>query len=179
MGGLFNIRLPERKSTIGTSFEPLIAISFRDSLFLSILRESSATIIGINEGLCSCINKGSMYPGCENINRHRTHLFHPRLLRAVITAATGFWRKSGSRIPKLMFSKKKQQITRDGIIFKNTIGNDVNIFRPVTATPCCYATREPQTFAKKTFGRENVSRPIYSCSQSFVHSAYSISFHIP
>ena len=59
VGGLFNIRLPERKSTIGTSSKPLIAIRFRDSLFLSILRESSATIIGINEGLCSCINKGT------------------------------------------------------------------------------------------------------------------------
>ena len=62
LGGLCNIKLPERKSTIGTSSslspsEPLIAISFRDYLFLSILRESSATIIGINEGLCSCINK--------------------------------------------------------------------------------------------------------------------------
>ena len=64
-GGLFNIRLPERKSTIGTSaslstFEPLVAISFRDSLFLSILRESSANILGINEGLCSCIKKGTV-----------------------------------------------------------------------------------------------------------------------
>ena len=59
-GGLFNVRLPERKNTIGTSSslflsEPLATISFRDSLFLSILRESSATIISINEGLCSCI----------------------------------------------------------------------------------------------------------------------------
>ena len=61
-GGLCNIRLPKRKSTIGTSsslstFEPLVAISFRDSLFLSILRESSANILSINEGLCSCIDK--------------------------------------------------------------------------------------------------------------------------
>ena len=32
-------------------------LCFRDSSVLSILRESSATIIGINEGLCSCINK--------------------------------------------------------------------------------------------------------------------------
>ena len=64
VGGLCNIKLPERKSTIGTSsslspFEPLVAISFRDSLFLSILRESSATIIGIDEGLCSCLHKGT------------------------------------------------------------------------------------------------------------------------
>ena len=56
-GGLFNIRLPERKSTIGTSSSlfPSESLCFRDSLFLSILRESSATIIGINEGLCSYI----------------------------------------------------------------------------------------------------------------------------
>ena len=63
-GGLFNIRLAERKSTIGTSSilfpsEPLATICFRESLFLSILRESSATIIGINGRLCSCINKGT------------------------------------------------------------------------------------------------------------------------
>ena len=76
-----------------------------------------------------------MYPGCKNINRHHTYPFQPHLLRAVITATTGFWPKSGSRIPKLIFCKKKQQITRDGILFKNTIGNDVNIFRPVTAPP--------------------------------------------
>ena len=42
LGGLFNIRLSERKSTVGNSSslflsEPLIVISFRDSLFLSIL----------------------------------------------------------------------------------------------------------------------------------------------
>ena len=56
VGGLFNIRLPERKSIIGTSSEPLIAtISFRNSLFLSVLRESSANIFGINEGLCPCM----------------------------------------------------------------------------------------------------------------------------
>ena len=60
-GGLFNIRLPERKSTIGTSSSLFSSESlcFRDSLFLSILRESSATIIGIDERLCSCINKGT------------------------------------------------------------------------------------------------------------------------
>ena len=95
-GGLCNIRLPERKNTIGTSaslslFEASVAIGYRDSLFRSILRESSANILGINEGLCPCMmaetiwnnNKqlirrmevlhntrirdegGSMYPGCH------------------------------------------------------------------------------------------------------------------
>ena len=57
-GGFFNIRLPKRKSTVGTSaslplFEYSMGISCRDSLFLSILRKSSANILGINEGLCS------------------------------------------------------------------------------------------------------------------------------
>ena len=63
LGGLCDIRLPERKSTIGTSSslspsELRVVLRFLDSSVLSILRESSATIIGINEGLCSCINKG-------------------------------------------------------------------------------------------------------------------------
>ena len=63
LGGLFNIRLPERKSTIGTSSslspsEPCVVLRFLDSSVLSNLRESAATIIGINEGLCSCIHKG-------------------------------------------------------------------------------------------------------------------------
>ena len=62
LGVLFNIRLPERKSTIGTSSslspsEPRVILSFLDYLSLSSLRESAAAIIGISEGLCSCIHK--------------------------------------------------------------------------------------------------------------------------
>ena len=57
VGGLFNIRLPERKSTIGTSSEPLVAIRFLDSSVLSNLREFAATISRIREGLCSCMHK--------------------------------------------------------------------------------------------------------------------------
>ena len=57
VGGLFNIRLPERKSTIGTSSEPLVASRFLDSSVLSGLREFAATIIHIREGLCSCMHK--------------------------------------------------------------------------------------------------------------------------
>ena len=84
-GGLFNIRLPERKSTIGTSSslfpsERLVAISFRDSLFLSILRESSATIIGINEGLCSCINKGTVLNNNKQLIR-RMKVLHNTIIR--------------------------------------------------------------------------------------------------
>ena len=62
LGGLFNIKLPERKSTVGTSSslspsEPLVVLSFRDYSSLSSLRESAVAIIGINKGLCSCIHK--------------------------------------------------------------------------------------------------------------------------
>ena len=76
--------------------------------------------------------------------------FHPRLLRAVITATTDFWPKSGSRVLELIFYKKKQQITRDGIIFKVMIVNDVNIFRPVTAPPWLRNLRSVNV-AKGTF----------------------------
>ena len=62
LGDLFNIKLPERKSTIGTSSslspsEPLVAISFRDYSALSSLREYTAAFIGIIEGLRSRIHK--------------------------------------------------------------------------------------------------------------------------
>ena len=57
LGGLVNIKLPERKSTIGTSSEPLVASRFLDSSVLSNLREFAATIIRIREGLCSGMHK--------------------------------------------------------------------------------------------------------------------------
>ena len=84
----------------------------------------------------------------------------------MITATTGFWPKSGSRIPKLIFCKKKQQITRDGIIFKNTIGNDVNIFRPVTAPPWLCNLRAGNVLLRERFWRENVRLHIYSHPQT-------------
>ena len=63
LGGLRNINLLERKSPIGTSpnlfpSEPRVALCFRNASILSSLRESTATIISISEGLCSCIHKG-------------------------------------------------------------------------------------------------------------------------
>ena len=62
LGGLFNIKLPERKNTIGTSSslspsEPRVVLRFHGYSALSILRESAPAIIGISEGLCSCIHK--------------------------------------------------------------------------------------------------------------------------
>ena len=85
LGGLFNIKLPERKSPIGTSSslsssEPLVAISFRDYLFLSILREFSASIIGINEGLCSCINKETFWNNNKQLIR-RMEVLHNTIIR--------------------------------------------------------------------------------------------------
>ena len=63
LGGLGNIKLPERKSTIGTSsslspYKPHVVLRFLDSSVLPYLRESAAATISINEGLCSCICKG-------------------------------------------------------------------------------------------------------------------------
>ena len=58
VGGLFNIKLPKRKSTVGNSFEPSVGCEFRASSVLYILREFSDTIISTNGELCSCINKG-------------------------------------------------------------------------------------------------------------------------
>ena len=62
LGGLFNIILPERKSTIGTSSslspsKPRVVLRCQGYSALSILRGSAAAIIGISEGLCSCIRK--------------------------------------------------------------------------------------------------------------------------
>ena len=59
---MFNIKLPERISEIGNSSslspsEPLVVLSFLASSTLSSLREYAAAIIGIREGLCSCIHK--------------------------------------------------------------------------------------------------------------------------
>ena len=63
LGGLCNIKLPERKSPVGTSSslspsELRVVLRFLDSSVLSSLRESTAAVIGISEGLCSCIHKG-------------------------------------------------------------------------------------------------------------------------
>ena len=62
LGGFFNIKLPERKSPIGTSSslsssKPRVVLRCQGYSALSILRGSAAPIIGISEGLCSCIRK--------------------------------------------------------------------------------------------------------------------------
>ena len=66
---MFSIKLPERKSTVGTSSEPLIGNGFRSSSILYILRDFSATIVGINGELCSCINKGMFLNNSKQLIR--------------------------------------------------------------------------------------------------------------
>ena len=68
VGGLFNIRLPERKSTIATSSEPLIR--FCASSVLSILRESAAVISCIREGICSYMHKRMSLHNNKQLIRH-------------------------------------------------------------------------------------------------------------
>ena len=73
-GGLFNIKLPERKSTIGTSsslspFKPRVVLHFHGYSALSILWESAAAIIGISEGLCSCIHKVMFLNNSKKLTR--------------------------------------------------------------------------------------------------------------
>ena len=84
-GGLFNIRLPERKSSVGTSaslslFESSIAISCRDSLFHPILRESSANILGINKGLCPCMMAETIWNNNKQLIR-RMEVLHNTKIR--------------------------------------------------------------------------------------------------
>ena len=74
LGGLFNIKLSERKSTIGTSsslspFKPRVILHFHGYSVLSILRESAAAIIGISEGLCSCIHKVMFLNNSKQLTR--------------------------------------------------------------------------------------------------------------
>ena len=85
LGGLCNIRLPERKSPIGTSpnlspSEPRVALCFHDSSVLSNLREIATNIIGINEKLCSCINKGTFLNNNIQLIRHMKVL-HNTIMR--------------------------------------------------------------------------------------------------
>ena len=83
-GGLFNIRLPERKSTVGTSaslplFESSVANSCRDSLFHPILRESSANIHGFNEGLWPCLMIETNWNDDKQLIRCREVLHNTRI----------------------------------------------------------------------------------------------------
>ena len=81
-GCLFNIRLSERKSTVGNSAslllsEPLVD-SFRDFSFRSIFN-SSANILGINEGLCPCMMTEMVWNNDKRLIRRRQVLHNTRI----------------------------------------------------------------------------------------------------
>ena len=128
-GCLFNIKLSERKSTVGNSsslrLSELLADNFREISFRSALC-SLVNILGINKELCPCMMTEMGWDHNKRLKRRREILhntkirdeggysrsgyshsyFHPRLLRAVVTATTDFWPKLDSRTLKLIFCKK-------------------------------------------------------------------------
>ena len=71
--GLFNVKAHEHKSTVGNSLE---SRSFDCSTVLYNLREFLATITGIIEELCFCINKGM------NLDNNMQLIGYARILRS-------------------------------------------------------------------------------------------------
>ena len=133
LGGLFNIKLPERKSTIGTSSslspsKPRVALHCHGYSALSILRESAAAIIGISEGLCSCIRKVMFL----NDNKQQTRCMKvlQNTIRRGLTIFT-------NRSPSSMLKR--------------------------CAPYCCpdYATRAPTTFAKNVLAGKRLDAYIF------------------
>ena len=128
LGGLFNIKLPERKSTIGTSpslspSEPLVVLSFLDYSTLSSLRESTAAIIGNSEGLWSRIHKVMFL----NDNQQLTRCM--KVLQNTIThAVTICNNRSPSSMLKLF--APYCYATRDPITFSKNVlaGKHVNVY---------------------------------------------------
>ena len=89
LGGLFNIKLHERKSTIGTSSslspsKPLVVLSFLDYSDLSSLGEFAAAIIGISEGLWSRIHKVMFLENSKQLTRCMKILQNMIICRATI-----------------------------------------------------------------------------------------------
>ena len=83
LGGLINIRLYERKSTIGNSSSltlsrPLSANSCRELLFL-YLRELSATILVINKELWPCLMIETNWNANKRLKRRREVLHNTRI----------------------------------------------------------------------------------------------------
>ena len=133
MGGLFNIKLPERKSTIGTSSslspsKPRVALRCHGYSVLSILRESAAAIIGISEGLCSCIHKVMFLNDSKQLTRCMKVL--------------------------------QNTIIRGVTIFTNC--SPSSMLKPC-APYCCpdYATRAPTTFAKNVLAGKHLDAYIF------------------
>ena len=83
LGGLINIRLYGRKSTVGTSaslplFEYSMSNSCRDS-FLSILCKFSANILGIDEELWPCVIIETNWKDNKRLKRRREVLHNARI----------------------------------------------------------------------------------------------------
>ena len=84
LGGLVNIRLSERKSTVGNSpslflSEPISSLRFPASLFLYILRELAAFILCINEGFCHCMITEAIGNNNKRLKRRRKVLHNTRI----------------------------------------------------------------------------------------------------
>ena len=134
--GLFNTKLPERKSTIGTSSslspsKPRVALRCHGYSALSNLRESAAAIIGISEGLCSCIRKVMFLNDSKQLTRCMKVL--QNTIRRVVTIFT-------NRSPSSMLKP--------------------------CAPYCCpdYATRSPTTFAKNVLAGKHLDAYIFPSS---------------
>ena len=82
--GLFNVKLPEQKSTIGTSSEPLSCYRFCSLSSLFILREFLATNIITNGGLCFCNNKEMI------LNNNKQLIRYVKILRTTVRDKEAF-----------------------------------------------------------------------------------------
>ena len=83
LGGLINIKRYERKSTVGNSSSlplsgPLSASGFRELLFL-YLRKLSATILGINKELWTCLMIKVDWNANKRLKRRREVLHNTRM----------------------------------------------------------------------------------------------------
>ena len=84
LGGLVNIRLSERKSTVGNSSSlflsvPISTTSFRGALFPYILRELSAPILGIIKRLWPCMMAETIWNNNKRLIRRREVLHNTRI----------------------------------------------------------------------------------------------------
>ena len=101
LGGVLTERLSERKSTIGTKSslsrsKPCVVLRFHGYSALSSLRESAAAIIGISEGLCSCIHKAMFFNNIKQLIRCMKVLQN-----TIIRGVTIFTNRSPSNMLKL------------------------------------------------------------------------------
>ena len=113
--------------------------------------------IGIIRSTIRCEERGCIMSSsargqeCEKSFRLHNRHFQLSILRVMLTVSAGLWPESGSSVLKQIFHKKKQQISRNRVMFNNTLGNS---FRLVIVPPSCYATREYRTFPGNVFGRK-------------------------